>query len=106
MTTLVLTTNVATPDAEDRRAMEFIIGLENTRRAALTPPGTPLVFSTAAERKTAYETCLNALMISAHASYIKQANESVLADPQFQDLRPLWKDASVEKKAAAIAALQ
>jgi hypothetical protein len=106
MTTLSLTTNVTNPDAEDTRAMKYMIGLENTRRASLTPPGTPLPSSTGPERRTSYEIILAATMTSAHLSYVTQANTAADADPEFKDLRPLWADATPAKKAAALAALQ
>ncbi len=71
---IVITTNATgTIDPPDRRAMDYIIDQENARRAALTPPGIALPISTAAERKASYETCLNAIMVTAHASYVAQA---------------------------------
>ena len=106
MSTMTVTVNVTNPDAEDRRAMDYIIGLENTRRAELVPPGTPLVNVDGPTRKTSFETCLSQVMAVAIPSYIKQANDSALNDPNFTDLKPLWKDATPAKKAAALAALQ
>ena len=116
MTTLTIATNVSNPDAEDRRAMNKIIAdenafitRENVRLAALVPPGTPiplLLNSTAAERKTSYEYCLNKILKSAHGSYIHLANAEADLDPSFQTIKPLWVDATPQKKAAAIAALQ
>lgn len=71
---IVIATNVTgTVDTPDRRAMDAQIAAENARRAALEPPGTPLANSTAAERKSSYETILSARLAEVHASYIAQA---------------------------------
>lgn len=75
-----ITSNVSgSMDTADKRAAEYVIGLENTRRASLTPPGTSLTFSTAAERKASYEAVLNMRLAEVHASYVQQA-ETELAD--------------------------
>lgn len=106
MTTLAISVNVTNPDVSDARAMKHMIRLENDRRALLNPPGVALPLSTAAERRSSYETILSATMTSAHLSYIQQANTAADSDPEFKDLRPLWVDATSAKKAAALAALQ
>ena len=105
MTTLAITTQVSNPDTEDRRAMLYLIDSENKRRTALNnavPPPDPLwpmlPTSTAAERKASYETVLNKILVSAHASYIKQAIEVADQDVQFKELRPGWVDASEATK--------
>lgn len=99
MSTLVITVNVSNPDAEDRDAMNDQIDLENARRAALIPPGTPLPKDTAANRKASYETILSALDMSAHQSYIRDNTENTM-----RALREELKAAPADKKAAAIAA--
>jgi multidrug efflux pump subunit AcrB len=126
MTAITITTNVVgAPDADDRRAMMFVIAKdneriarinatitqENARRAALNPPEQALPLlpvlpsSTGAERKSSYESVLNATILRAHESYVTQAAAAVEQDPAFKDIRPLWADATPAKKAAAIAAL-
>jgi len=73
MTTLAITVNVSNPDTEDRQTMEFYIKEENTRRAALTPPGTPLPLATAPERKASYEVLLSQAAADMHTHRIHQA---------------------------------
>lgn len=106
MTTLSIVINVSNPDANDSRAMRFMIEAENSRRERLSPPLSPLPLSTAAERRASYETVLSGIVMAAHVSYISQANAAVESDVQFKDLRPFWADASPAKKSAALAALQ
>lgn len=60
----------------DRDAGKYMIGLENERRAALTPPGAPLPFATAAEIKTSYEAVFNAIVQAAHLGHIAAAAEN------------------------------
>lgn len=64
------------PDAEDALGARHIIFLENQRRAALTPPGTPLPFATPAQVKSSYLSVLLATVASAHSSYIQQAKSA------------------------------
>ena len=73
MTTLAITVNVSNPDNEDKETMEYYIKEENTRRAALTPPGEALLFSTAGERKTSYELLMNQVAADVHTHRINQA---------------------------------
>ena len=102
MSTVIILANVTgSADEKDRRAMKMLIDQENERRAALDPPGTPLPQSTAPERRASYETVLQPILASAHASYIQQAGERVL----LSDLKPLWAAATDAKRAAALAAL-
>jgi len=79
MTTLAISVQVSNPDAEDRLAMEYYIKEENTRRATLTPPGTPLPFSTAAERKASYEVLFNQSAADMHTHRINQAKQAAEA---------------------------
>ena len=126
MTTTTLSVSITgTPDAEDRRVALFMIGRENARRAidndaitqenarraALDPPDAslPLIAilptSTAGEIRSSYQTVLSENIRKANLSYIKQANEAAGEEQAFKDLKPLWADATPQKKAAAIAAL-
>ena len=79
MTTLAITVNVSNPDAEDRRTMEYYIKEENTRRAALDPPGIPLPFATAPERKTSYEVLFNQAAADMHTHRVNQAKMELSA---------------------------
>jgi len=126
MTTQNMTVNITgTPDADDKRVSLFMVGRENerrtianaeiaqenARRAALDPPESALPLltilpsATAGERKNSYEIILAENIRKANLSYLKQANEAAGEDAAFKDLRPLWADATPQKKAAAIAAL-
>lgn len=102
MSTAAITTNVTNPDEEDRRAMDLKIAQENERRAALNPPLVALPNSTAAERKSSYETVMAQALAGFHASAITEAGTVKL----FRDLKPLWDTATDAKRAAAITALQ
>lgn len=105
MTTLVISANVTgAADLEDRRAMTLILDAENARRTAANE--TLLPVSTAAERRTSYEIMLTQRMREVHAKYIKQSEAIADSDATFRDVRNLWPDATPQKKAAAIAALQ
>lgn len=72
-----------TPDADDVLAARHIIFLENQRRAALTPPGTPLATATPANVKASYLTILLATITSAHLSYIQQSKSASGMDLRF-----------------------
>ncbi len=61
------------PDDEDRRAAHFLIRVENARRAALDPPGTPLPSSTGAELKASTLTVMDQILTNAWTSYVQQA---------------------------------
>lgn len=71
-----------TPDAADLAAAKRIVANENSRRAALEPPGTPLAFEGAnnATKAASYKTALAYIVSQAHASYIQQANETTHAE--------------------------
>lgn len=72
-----------TVDPDDLLAARHIIFLENQRRAALTPPGTPLLFSTGPQIKASYLATLLATVTSAHLSYVQQARSASGMDVRF-----------------------
>jgi len=72
-----------TVTADDQLAARHIIFLENQRRAALTPPGTPLPTATALNVRDSYLEVLTATLTSAHVSYIAQAKSASGADVRF-----------------------
>lgn len=72
-----------TPTADDILAARHIIFLENKRLAALTPPGTPLLFSTPAQLKASYISVLVSTITSAHTSYVQQAKSAQGAEVRF-----------------------
>jgi hypothetical protein len=96
MSTLAITVQVSNPDEEDRRAMDLIINRENARRAALTPPETPLPNSTAAERRSSYESLLAPIMLDAHKQYIREAG-----DLSFKSIKARWDIATDAQRIAA-----
>ena len=73
---------------------------ENARRAALDPPGTPLLLSTGAELKASYLEVLAADITRAHASKVLEANETSLAVA-----KAFWDTATEAERASAIVAL-
>lgn len=91
-----------TADESDLRAARFMVAQENARRAALTPPGTPLPTSTGAELRTSYQTVLSAVVVSAHGSYVKQSSEAALRN----EFKTAFDAATDAQRAAALAALQ
>lgn len=102
MSTIVIAAQVTgTADEEDRRAFQFVVDQENARRAALTPPGTPLPASTVAERRTSYELILQPRLVDWHRSNINESDIATLAQ-----IRALWPTATDAKRNAALAALQ
>lgn len=65
-----------TPTADEARAALDIINEENARRAAATPPGTPLPTGTNAQKKTSYITCLLQNNVQkAHESYVARVTK-------------------------------
>jgi hypothetical protein len=104
MSTLAFAVNVTlSPDAEDSRAIRFIVASENKRREAAGEPLLPV--GTRPEAKQSYETCLSDLVHTAHLSFIKQSVEAVDTDVNFKELRSFWSDATPQQQAAALAAL-
>ena len=89
-------------DADDFRAAQYIIDIENARRAALDPPETPLPVGTNAEVKASYESMLLEIIDRAHNSYKKQASEQALSN---NNIKSLWESATDAERQAAIAAL-
>ena len=97
------TVNITNTNAGiDGQAARYIVALENERRAALDPPGTPLPLTPAGDLVTSYETVLAATVAAAHASYIIQAGEQSLQT----DARDRWKISTDAQRTAALAALQ
>ena len=107
MTTITIAARVTdSPDADDLRAIRFIVGEENRRRAEANDPLFPaLPTGTNVELKQSYETCLTSVLLRCHASYIAQAIQAVESDGTFKALREAWSDATPEQKAAARTAL-
>lgn len=54
MNVVILVTYTGTADSDDALAARHAVFIENRTRAAATPPGTPLPFSTPAELKASY----------------------------------------------------
>lgn len=89
-----------TADEEDRRAFQYVVEQENARRAALTPPGTPLPASTVAERRSSYELIATPKVLQWHLSNIRESDVATLAQ-----VRARWPIATDAQRAAALAAL-
>jgi hypothetical protein len=73
------------PDADDTLAARQIVFIENQRRAALQPPGTPLATNTSAAVKASYLTILLQTVTSAHLSYIAQSKSRESLSTRFSD---------------------
>jgi len=73
------------PDPDDVLAARQIIFLENQRRAALTPPGTPLSTANAASIKASYLSILLATVTNAHLNYISQSKSNAGIQVRFTD---------------------
>ena len=101
MSSVTITFNVTgAADDEDRRAMLHVIGIENARRAALTPPLDPLPSSNAVERRTSYETIMSPRLMAAHLANIADSTVATLAD-----VRARWRYATDAQRNAVLAAL-
>lgn len=101
MPTAVIAAQVTgTLDQPDRRAMLHVVNQENKRRAALTPPETPLSTATNTELRTSYETVQSALLNTAHLSYVQQSDVATLAE-----VRALWESATDQQRNNARTAL-
>lgn len=101
MSTIVINVQITgTIDQEDRRAMDLEITRENARRAALTPPATPLPMSTNTEKRVSYEQILTPRVVAAHMNNINESNVATLAE-----VRTAWAAASDQQRNAALAAL-
>lgn len=85
-------TYIGTPNSDDILAARYIVTLENKRRAALVPPGTPLPVDTGVNLKASYISILLGIVTTAHASYIEQARgvpggQAVFTDAQIEQIR-------------------
>ena len=104
-----MTINVTIADASleaDQLAALHVVNGHNARLEAAATEEEPAVLlpvEPAADLKTSYETVLGLTLERAHASYQKQAAEKAL---ETQDVKDLWKEASLAQRAAAVAALQ
>lgn len=88
-------------DEADKRAALLLVEAENTRRAAMDPPDTPLGTTPLATLATSYETVLQQMLDAAHLSYVQQSHDRTLD----QQAKQLWADATDAQRAAAISAL-
>jgi hypothetical protein len=59
-----------TPDADDARSASQIVFIENQKREATSPPGTPLAVDTGANLKASYLSLLTAQVTAIHAQNI------------------------------------
>jgi hypothetical protein len=102
MTTLAIETRVTgNADREDRNAMLHKIAEENTRRAALDPPGEVLPSSTVVEQRASYAIIMSMTANDVHRHNVSQSDVATL-----RDVQQLWPNATDQQRAAALAALQ
>lgn len=80
-----ITVNLSNLSNTDRQAAIYMIEQENTRRAALTPPGTPLPLTSAAEIKASYEAVWVAIAQAAHLGHITQSAENNVTAKQLRE---------------------
>jgi len=71
MTTVTIATTIQTFDRDDRDVALAEIAKENQRRSLLTPPGTPLPFSTAQEMRSSYQTIMAERVMAVHQAGVK-----------------------------------
>ncbi len=94
MTTLVIETRVTgSADREDRETMIDVITKENDRRAALDPPGTPLLMSTVPEQRTSYAEVMSVVANDVHRHNMSQAVELT-----FREIRDFLPNATDTQK--------
>ena len=99
ITTVTITTNIATFDRDDRDAAMKAIADENVRRTAASLPTLPS--STAAEMRASYQTIMAARLMVAHQANVEAANVSNVTVKQIVDAA---KRASDAQRAAMLAA--
>jgi len=72
-------TYTGSPDTDDVRAAYQAVYIENQRRAAAIPPGTPLLTDTNANLKASYLTLLTAEAAASHVQRILLAKTQAIA---------------------------
>lgn len=72
-----------TVTADDQIAARHAIFLENRRRSLLTPPVTPLLFSTPAELKASYLSILTSRVTARHLTNVSDAKSEVGISQRF-----------------------
>lgn len=102
MTTVTIATVIQTFDREDREVAATAIAAENARRAALTPPGTALPFSTAQEIRQSYQTIMADRVMAVHLAGVKAISANNITVKQ---IREAAMNATDAQRAAALAAL-
>lgn len=99
-----------TPDADDILAARREVDAENKRRAAQSPPGTPLPFATGADLKASYLTLRLASVTAAHLAAIDAAKQpaalsDLFSNAQLQQITAnIMARANAGESAAAIVA--
>ena len=102
MTTVTITTNIATFDRDDMAAAVMVIERENVRRAALPVPLPALPLSTAQERRTSYQTIMAGHLLRLHLANIQIA---AISNTTVKQIRDAAMGASDAQRAAALTAL-
>lgn len=82
----------------DDQAANYIVGLENARRAALNPPGDALPLTPLASLQSSYEAVLEQMLEGAHMNHVAQAARVALDNG--------WLRSTSAQRAAALAALE
>lgn len=100
ITTVTITTNIATFDRDDALAARAVITADNVRRAAASLPLLPL--ATAAEMRTSYQTIMAARLMAAHLANVESATVNNATVRQIVDAAKVATDA---QRTAALAAL-
>ena len=71
MSTVTISTVIQTFSQSDRAVALAAINEENQRRSLLTPPGTPLLFSTAQEIRASYQTIMADRVMAVHQAGVR-----------------------------------
>lgn len=90
-----------TPTGHDTGAAQFIVDIENTRLAGLTPPGTPLPDSTPGELKASALGLLSTEIQQKWDTYVKKAGAKA---GDIADIKQIWLDATDEQRVAMVIA--
>lgn len=101
--TFSVNTGAGTWDRDDHAAATMVIERENTRRAALPTPEPPLPLSTAAERRTSYQTIMAANLLRLHLANVEAVGTSNVTVREIVKKAKIATDA---QRAAALAALE
>lgn len=102
MTTAIIKSSITNYDRDDWAAVMLVVERENARRAALPIPLPALPLTTALERRTSYQTVMDAQLMRLHLANVASAATNNTTVKQIREAAMVATDA---QRAAALTAL-